>query len=360
MRIALFVPDLRGGGVESVRLQLSREFLARGHEVDLVLLRKQGDLLKLVPEPVRIIDLQAPRIRQGFMPLVRYLREQQPDALISSMWPLTAFAPLAARLAGYRGRVIISEHSPLSIAYGQHGKWHRRVMSASQRLAYPLADVRIGVSSGIADDLAKLSCLPRDTFTVIHNPAALGNVNMHAACPAELADRSGPVILTVGTLKPVKRHDLLIQAFSRLPRELGATLCIVGEGQMRAQLERQIEYLGLQGRVLLPGYAANPGPWYAHADVFVLASDYEGFGNVIVEAMEHGLPVVSTNCPYGPTEILDNGRYGRLVPVGDDKALADAIIAALNDTQTPAALQRRAADFSVEKIGARYLELLSE
>lgn len=360
MRIAFFVPDLRGGGVERVRLLLSREFLSRGHDVDLVLLRKHGELLTQMPEAVRVFDLQASRIRQGFMPLVRYLKEHQPDALIASMWPLTVFAPLAARLAGYRGRVIISEHSPLSIAYRRRGTWHRVAMAVSQRVAYPLADVRIGVSAGIADDLARLSGMPREQFTVIHNPAALGKADVQAARPAELAACSGPIILTVGTLKPVKRHDLLINAFSRLPPELHATLCIVGDGPVRAQLERQIEDLDLQGRVLLPGFAADPRPWYAHADVFVLASDYEGFGNVIVEAMEHGVPVVSTNCPFGPREILDDGRFGRLVPVGDHDALAKAIMASLADTQTAAALQTRAADFSVEKVGARYLALLTE
>lgn len=359
LRIALFVPDLRGGGVERVRLWLAHEFLARGHGVDLVLLRERGDLLPLVPEAARVFDLRADRIRQGFWPLVRYLRRERPDALIASMWPLTVMAPLAARLARYKGRVIISEHSPLSIAYRRHSRWHRLAMSVSQRLAYPLADARVGVSAGIADDLAKLSRLPREKFTVIHNPAASGKVPLRAACPAALAARSGPVILTVGTLKPVKRHNLLIQAFQQLPAGLAATLCILGDGPMRAALEQQVAELNLQDRVLLPGFAADPSPWYAHADVFVLASDYEGFGNVLVEALEHGLPVVSTDCPAGPTEILDNGRYGRLVPVGDAQALARAITESLAETPDPVALQNRAADFSVAKIAAKYLNLIS-
>lgn len=359
MRIALFVPDLRGGGVERVRLLLAREFLARGHGVDLVLLRERGDLLPLVPEGARVIDLQADRIRKGFWPLVRYLRGARPDALIASMWPLTVMAPLAARLARFQGRVVISEHSPLSLAYGEHSYWHRLAMSWSQRMAYPLADARVGVSGAIADDLAMLSRLPRTRFTVIHNPAATGRVPAAAACPAALAGRRGPVILTVGTLKPVKRHDLLLQAFQQLPPELRATLCIVGDGPMRAALERQVVDLNLQDRVLLPGFAADPSPWYAHADVFVLASDYEGFGNVLVEALEHGLPVVSTDCPGGPAEILANGRYGRLVPVGNAMALARAIKELLAEMPDPVVLQNRAADFSVEKIAARYLNLIS-
>ena len=358
MKIALLVPDLRGGGVERVRLLLAREFLANGHDVDIVLLRKDGVLLDQVPDQVRIVDLGAERFRQGFMPLVQYLREQQPGALIASMWPLTVFAPIAAKLARYKGRVIISEHSPLSIAYGRHGRIHRAVMRASQRMCYPLADVRVAVSSGIAGDLAALSCLPREQFTVIHNPAALGRANFDAVCPEQLSGRTGPIILTVGTLKPVKRHDVLIDAFSRLPDSLGATLCILGEGQMREKLEQQIDRLGLQGKVLLPGFAAAPGPWYAHSDLFVLSSDYEGFGNVIVEAMEYGVPVVSTDCPVGPTEILEGGRYGKLVSLGDVDALSSGMLASLRGEPDRESLKRRAKYFSLDVIARQYLDTI--
>jgi glycosyltransferase involved in cell wall biosynthesis len=167
----------------------------------------------------------------------------------------------------------------------------------------------------------------------------------------------GPILLAVGTLKAVKRHDLLVRAFARMPRA-DATLCILGEGQERAGLETLIGSLGLQDRVLLAGYQADPAPWYAHADLFVLSSDHEGFGNVLVEALEHGLPVVSTNCPTGPHEILEDGKYGRLVPVGDVDALARAMDKALSANHDREQLKRRALDFSVEKAADAYLDLL--
>ncbi len=170
-------------------------------------------------------------------------------------------------------------------------------MRVSQRLAYPLADARVAVSRGLVDDLSRLSGLPPAQFQVIHNPAALGKAAEAIPPPVELAGVNKPLIITVGTLKQVKRHDLLIEAFARLPAELGATLCIVGEGPERSALEAKIAMLGLSRRVLLPGFAADPVPWYAKADLFVLSSDYEGFGNVIVEALEQGTPVVSTDCP---------------------------------------------------------------
>lgn len=359
LRIGIVLPDLRPGGAERLHANLADEWARNGITTEFVLRNAVGELLDHLPESSRVVELKAARVRNVLWPLVKYLKKNKPDAIIAAMWPLTVFAPLAARLAGYQGRVIISEHSPLSIAYGRHGRLHRLVMRASQRFCYPLADVRVAVSSGIADDLATLSGLSRVQFTVIHNPAALGRANVDAACPEQLSGRPGPIILTVGTLKPVKRHDLLIEAFARLPASLGATLCILGEGQMREQLEHQIDRLGLQCRVLLPGFALVPGPWYAHSDLFVLSSDYEGFGNVIVEAMEYGLPVVSTDCPVGPTEILAGGQYGALVQVGDAQALSQAIFAALTQKGDQAALKLRAEDFSLQRIAQKYLDVIS-
>ncbi|KXO10890.1 glycosyltransferase [Marinobacter excellens] len=359
MIVSIILPDLRPGGAERLHVNLAEEWGRSGVSTEFVLRNAVGELLNHLPASAKVVDLKAARVRNVLGPLIQYLKESKPDAIIAAMWPLTVFAPLAARLAGYQGRVIISEHSPLSIAYRRHGRLHQLVMRASQRVCYPLADVRVAVSSGIADDLASLSGLSLKQFTVIHNPAALGKVNANAACPEQLSGRPGPIILTVGTLKPVKRHDLLIEAFARLPASLGATLCILGEGPMREELEQQIDRLGLQGRVLLPGFAVDPGPWYGHSDLFVLSSDYEGFGNVIVEAMEYGVPIVSTDCPVGPTEILAAGQYGALVPVGDAHALSQAILAALTEKGDQAALKLRAKDFAIEIIAQKYLELLA-
>lgn len=358
INLGIVLPDLRPGGAERLHVNLAEEWARASVSTEFVLQQATGELLDHLPASANVLDLKGARIRNLLWPLVNYFKERKPDAIVAAMWPLTVFVPLAARLAKYKGRVIISEHSPLSIAYSRHGRLHRLVMRASQRMCYPLADVRVAVSSGIADDLATLSGLSREQFTVIHNPAALGTANFNATCPEQLSGRAGPIILTVGTLKRVKRHDLLIEAFSRLPTSLGATLCILGEGQRRDQLERQIDGLGLQGRVLLPGFAVDPGPWYAHSDLFVLSSDYEGFGNVIVEAMEYGLPVVSTDCPVGPTEILEKGRYGRLVSPASVEALTSAMLASLREEPDRDALKKRAKDFSLDVIARQYLDVM--
>lgn len=355
--IAVLLPDLRPGGAERMRINLAREWLERGFGVDFVLCNARGELLSQLPAGATVVDLAAPRVRNVLPPLTRYLRAKRPEVLLAAMWPLTVIAPLAARLAGFRGRVIVSEHNNLTVQYASRGRLHRCAMGASMRLAYPLADGVVGVSRGVVEELVRLSKRDADKFDVIYNPASTGMDRAIFAKPSELLG-GGHLILSVGTLKHQKRHDLLIEAFARLPRELAATLCILGEGQQRAALERQVAELGLAGRVLLPGYVADPTPWYAHANLFVLSSDYEGFGNVIVEAMEQGVPVVSTDCPSGPREILCDGKYGMLVPVGDADALTSAMQAALESTHDHAALKARAQDFAVDKIADQYLDLL--
>lgn len=358
-RIAILLPDLRPGGAERLHLHLAEYWAAEGLRVEFVLRQKRGELLAQLPAECTVVDLGAARVRHAFWPLVRYLKREQPHALLAAMWPLSVIAPLAARLAGFKGRVVLSEHSPLSLAYAGKGWLHRCMLRLSQRLLYPLADARVAVSAGVAGDLAELSGLPRSQFTVIYNPAALGRVPaMPPPRPQALAGHSGPVLLAVGTLKRVKRFDVLIDAFARLTDFPEAVLCIVGEGAERTALEAQVAALGLQGRVLLPGYAPDPAPWYAHADLFVLSSDYEGFGNVLVEAMEYGLPIVSSDCPSGPREILADGRYGRLVPPGDAQALADALRAALRAPRDAKAQQARAGAFTLKMAADSYLSTM--
>ena len=357
MRISVLLPDLQPGGAERIHVQMADIWLRRGFDVEFVLLRWAGELLAQLPEGASLVDLGAPRIRSAFLPLMRYLRDRKPQALLAAMWPLTVVAPLAARAVRFRARVAISEHSPLSLAYAGRGRAHRLVLRGSTRLAYPWADARIGVSRGVADGLAALSGLPRSGFRVIHNPAARARASTGLLERPSGLGEAGRVVLTVGTLKKVKRHDLLLQAFARIA-EPGLTLCILGEGEERSRLEALVRDLGLQGRVSMPGYMADPSAWYAHADLFVLTSDYEGFGNVLVEAMDYGVPIVSTDCPAGPREILDAGKYGTLTPVGDPDALAAAMQATLSGTHDHSALKARARDFSVEKIADEYLDLL--
>lgn len=357
-RVAFLLPDMRSGGAERLTIDLMAGMQARGHAVDLVLQRTIGEFLDLVPAGVRLIGLDAPRIRNAFNPLRRYLRDEAPDALIAAMWPLTVMAILANRYSGEKARVIVSDHGALLSQYS--GK-HRTLaaLRASIRLAYPLAHARVGVSRGLAYNLAGLAGMAADQVTAIYNPVP---VPLRSDVPADdpWQGRPGKRILTIGSLKPQKNHTLLLAAFDRLAASREAVLAIVGTGPIEHELRAEAARRGLADKVLFPGFTATPGDWYAGADLFVLSSDYEGFGNVLVEAMHFGLPVVSTDCPFGPSEILADGRHGALVAKGDHAGLAAAMAIALEAPRQDEHQRARAAEFSVERAVAAYAALVEQ
>lgn len=347
-RVAFVLPTMTGGGVERIRLVLMHGFLERGYAVDLVVAQEDGALIELVPPGVTIVRLRQPRFRDVIGPLRRYMRDRRPDVCIVSLWPLTALAVLAR--VGLRGvpRLILSDHNILTLQYRGAAA---RILRLSLRATYRRAEALIGVSRDVARDVARLATLKGDRVEVIHNPVP-AHVRSDAP-PRDPADLwgagTGKRILTVGTLKPFKNHSLLIDAFAQLARHSDATLAILGDGALRGELEQQVRALGLTGRVLLPGFQIEPHDWYASADLFVLSSNYEGFGNVLVEALHFGLPIVATRCRGGPEEILDGGRFGTLVPVGDAAAMAGAMQAALAAPRLIERQRARAADFSVER-----------
>lgn len=361
MKIATLLPSLAGGGVERVRIDLAREFTARGHDVTFVLMRAKGDLLQEASAEFEVVDLAAPRLRQAFRPLRTWLRSRRPDALLAGIWPMTVLGIAAARFSGINCRVVVSDHSILSLQYAKWGRIQNRFLRASIAIGYPRADARVGVSRGVADDVAALGRLNRETVEVIHNPIkapSTENVAGTAAADAAWSAGAGKRLLTVGKFKTVKNHVLLLRAFSRLCETTDAQLMLLGEGAMRAELEQVAAAEGIADRVLMPGFVADPAPYYRSADLFVLSSDFEGFGNVIVEALACGTPVVSTDCPSGPREILEDGKHGVLVPVGDEEALAAAMEQALVMEHDPDALRARARDFAPDIAASKYLALL--
>lgn len=360
MKISVLLPDLRGGGVERIRIVLADEFAAQGHSVEFVLMQARGDLLAEAQSRHSVVDLHCRRARSLPRALAHYLREARPDALLAAMWPLTVMAPLARRLSGHRCKVVVSEHGILSAQYREWGSLHRLLLRASTGFGYRLADHRVGVSIGVARDMASLSAMRKNAFTTIYNPVPPRAAPMTDAL--DLADRlwSGPAgarIVTVGTMKAVKNHPLLLRAFAQIDRP-DARLMFVGDGAGREALVSLAQELGIAERVIFAGFHLDPTPFYKTADLFVLSSDYEGFGNVIVEALASGTPVVSTDCPSGPAEILENGKYGRLVPVRDEQALAAAMQEALAAPHDAAVLKQRASDFAPAIAARRYLELL--
>lgn len=354
-KIAFLIPDLRSGGAERVALTLVAEFATRGHEVDLLVMGRKGELIDDLPAGVRLVNLNAPRIRDVVRPLIRYLRQHRPDAIQVSLWPLTIAGIVAVRLSRVPVRVVVSDHISLSRQFGAK-KLRLAMLKLSTRLFYPRADVRVCVSHGSSRDLARVSGVPEQAITTIYNPVPRSTA-IHSGTE-QLWGRAKARFLSVGTLKGQKNHALLLDAFALVAEELDAKLIIAGDGPLHDLLERQIVDLGLQERVELAGHVTDVAVYYASADVFVLSSDYEGFALVLVEALHHGLRIVSTDCPDGPSEILRGGQFGRLTPVGNARALADAMVAEFREERDAGRQAARAADFSPGRAADAYLAAL--
>ncbi|MBC7220193.1 glycosyltransferase [Candidatus Bipolaricaulota bacterium] len=343
-------------------LNLAAGFAQWGASVDLVLVKAQGEYMRRIPPGVRVVDLRASRVLTSLLPLVRYLRTAKPEGLISAKDYANVVAILAKSLARVSTRVIVSIHTTLSkhVQYAK-GFRERAIVPLLARQLYPRAYVIVAVSNGVADDLAQFLGLPRGRISVIYNPVIDENLFAVAREPVDhpwFAPGGPPVILSVGRLTAAKDYPTLIAAFAEVRQRRDARLAILGEGEERPRLHDLLRRLGLESDVWLPGFVEPPYPYLARASLFVVSSIWEGLPTAIIEALALGVPVVSTDCPSGPREILDNGRFGELVPVGDADALADAILRALDTPHDPERLRERAKQFSVGNAVAQYLALL--
>jgi len=332
-RVAIFAPDMRFGGAERSMLNLAGGLVDRGHAVDLVLARARGSFLADVPAQVRVVDLRAPRVLMSLGPLVRYLNRERPAALLSILYA-NIVAILARRLSRASLRLVVSERNTLSSeAEGFRGDLRMRLMPLLVRRLYPWADSVVAVSQGVADDLVRVAGVPSEQVRVIYNPIVTPRLRERAGAAVDhpwFAAGEPPVVLGVGRLSAQKDFGALIRAFQIVRQARPARLLILGEGDERPALESLVAQLGLGQDVSLPGFVDNPCPYMARAGVFVLSSRWEGLPGVLIEALFCGSPVVATDCPSGPREILADGRYGLLAPVGDVRALAGAIEASLD------------------------------
>ena len=360
MTISILLPDLRGGGAERVMIDLAREFARLGQTVEFALMHATGDFLHEAQRNFPVFDLATSRTRRVVGPLTRYLRDRKPDAVIANMWPLTSAAVIGRALSRQPCHLLLVEHNTLTRQYASWGCLHGLFIAASIATTYRFADQIAAVSEGSAIDTARLARLPSNRVAVLHNPIPqrpMPSPEARAIADTLWACPPGQRILTVGSLKDQKNHPLLLRSFAAMDRP-DARLMLLGQGDNETALRGLASGLGIADRVIFAGFHPDPSPFYATADLFVLSSDYEGFGNVIVEALSFGLPVVSTDCPSGPAEILEGGRFGRLVPVGDAPALARAMEDALAAPVDRDALIRRAADFAPEIAARKYLDLL--
>ncbi|WP_045217645.1 glycosyltransferase [Desulfonatronovibrio magnus] len=365
MRIAVIIPSLAGGGKERMRLHLIKEWLDHGIAIDLVLCRKQGDLLQLVPSEVKIYEVAAQH--NYFFPFgfLRYLIKHRPTHILSASNDITAMSLLINLVTRLDIPVVASFHNHLSseVQFAKGLKFFS-VKIVNFILAKTISRAKgvIAVSKSVADDLiGHFPCL-KDNIYTINNPTINQDMRRRATQPlsGNPVPAGIPWIFYAGRLVPAKGLDVLLQAFYKIAARSNAHLVLAGEGPLRAQLTDMVRDMKLIDRVHFMGFQENPLPWMREADVFVLPSRHEGLPNVLIEALACGAQIVATDCPGGSEEILGNGIYGQLVPVDDAVALSNAVIMSLNREfyVAPEILKDRAEDYTVEKAANEYLNVL--
>jgi glycosyltransferase involved in cell wall biosynthesis len=362
MRVGFLLTSLNAGGAERVQLDLATQFAKLGHEIHLVLMDARPGLLHpLVPPEVEIVDLGCPRLWTSTLAVARYLRSRRPDAVIAAMPLANAVAVYARALSRVKPQLLLAEHNTRSLAFGDLDRLREALLAPAIQFAYRFGDQFVGVSQGVAERLGSMPGVRRDRVHMIYNPAYSPRIEAMAREPAPhawLQNPSGPIVLSIGRLEKQKDFATLLRAFAYLRARRPARLVILGEGSQRGRLEQLARRLQIADAVSMPGFVANPWAFIRRASVFALSSVHEGFGNVLVEALALGVPVVSTDCPSGPSEILADGRFGQLVPVRDPAALGRAIDRALDAPVDKAQMQRRARAFSIEAASTGYLQAL--
>ena len=361
-RIAVFIKHLSVGGLQKVIVQLANGFARNGHKVDLVVVKEKGPLASEVASDVRIVALESHRMWWGLPNLMRYLKRSRPDVLLAAGWQVNLIATWAQLLSLVQFRLVLSVHSNITQQSRNSNVWYAPLNPWAVRIFYPVADTIVAVSGGILNDLSATSSMAGEKGQVVYNPVV--DQDMFAKSREELShpwfaeEGDLPVLLGIGRLGPQKNFPLLLRAFARLSRDRDARLVVLGDGRERGKLENLTRRLNVEQRVDFAGFVGNPFKYMANASLLVLSSRFEGFGNVLVEALACGCPIVSTDCPSGPREILEDGKWGRLVPVGDEEALAEAMRKSLEEEHDPERLRQRAMDFTVDKAVGNYLEVL--
>jgi glycosyltransferase involved in cell wall biosynthesis len=351
------------GGVERMLVNLLRGFVAAGRRVDLLLIRDQSPHLRDLPAEINRLPLGTDHSLLAIPALARYLLRQRPPALLVVKERAGRAAVLARGLAGTDTRLVLRLGTNLSAALAGRSALARQWRAWPLRWLYPRMDRIVAVSQGVAADTAALARLPMESIRVIRNPVITPELGQLAAepCPHPWFQKEGPpVILGAGRLQRQKDFPTLIRAFARVSQDRPCRLVIIGEGSDRQALTDLVRQLGIQHQVDLPGFQANPLPFLAAADLFVLSSAWEGSPNVLTEAMALGTPVVATDCPSGPAEVLDAGRLGPLVPVGDIAALAEAMCATLDRPPPREVLKAAVADYDQGRSARHYLEELEQ
>lgn len=361
-KIAIFLPEFASGGAERQSIGMVPALRARGFEVSFVVQSARGPLRSHVPGGTAVAELGTRSSLKAIRPLAAFLRSARPEILVANMAHPNIVALAAAAMTRSRTKIVTVQHNHLSNQVRSEARLSYRVVPLAYRLLLRRADAVVGVSNGVADDLAKRAGLARSRVTVIHNPVVSDDLQSRIADGAPhpwLLDGRVPVIVAMGRLVPMKDFATALDALAIARRTRPVRLLVLGEGPLLVHLRERAHQLGIEDDVCFCGFVPNPYPTLARASLLMLSSRYEGFGNVIAEALACGVPVVSTDCESGPSEILMDGAFGRLVPVGDAAALADAVLRTLDAPVDRPRLVARGREFSIDAAADRYASLFA-
>lgn len=322
----------QGGGAERVMISVANSFLEKGYDIDFVFVHAEGPFIKEINKNINIVDLKSKRAIYSLFKFYFYLWKNKPNILISALNYINLIAIFSCFFVFNKPKVIVTEHGTLS-AVTKDLEGTGKIVPRLMKLLYPYAQKIICVSNGVADDLAEQLNIDRGDINTIYNPIDFEYINNKKDLPLihPWVGTDIPIILGAGRLVDVKNFPLLINAFLKVRAKVNCRLVIIGEGEKRKDLELLITASSFSDDILLYGFTDNPYQWMKAAKVFVLSSNTEGLPTVLIEALACGVKVISTDCPYGPREILDNGRYGVLVEVGNIDELASTIVNSLTD-----------------------------
>lgn len=357
-KIDVFIPTLGGGGAERVMINLAK-ILKEHYKATLVVSKADGPYLPEVQAlDLELVNLGCRRPRETLVPFARYALSASPNLVISALEPTNIAAALVRLVKPYK--LILTEHNTPSAFYPAQKDLMIRNYPRLARIFYPLANRIVAVSEGVRKDMVQVYRLPAERTLTIYNPVITPSFfyKLNKKVPSLFPKGNEPLIVAAGRLTSQKGFDILLHALAQVIKVAPVRLAIFGEGPERAHLERLAKELGIASWVHMPGFTPYLPAYLRQANLFVLSSRWEGLPTVLIEALAAGLPVVSTDCISGPREILEGGKWGKLVPVDDSEALACAIVEQLRSPFIPP--PESWARFTEEAVANQWLLLIEE
>jgi glycosyltransferase involved in cell wall biosynthesis len=361
LRVCFYPGALKLGGVGKLTINMANYMANEGYDINFFLTNLEGDYVNQIPKNIKVFEGKGGALKSIFA-FIKYLLKRKPDAIISSRDYLNFICIICVKIFSPKTTIISSIHVDYSGMPTRKKNFFESLLILLYAHAYKRSDHIVAVSKGVANDFTRRFNISGEKLKIIYNAtydSELYVVNKPILFN-NFFDENKKIIISVGRLTHQKNFDMLIKAFSLVRKKVDCKLLILGEGELRNDLEGLVNRLNLENCVLMPGFVHNPIDYIKKSNVFVMSSLYEGFGNVIVEAMGTGISIVSTNCPSGPSEILENGLYGKLVQIDDIQGMCNSIIESLDNPFDKHSIISRAKVFSIKNISDQYLNLIEK